>query len=546
MKNCGITENVNVIARTPFRQRIAAPLRILILAAILFAPSAWLMTTVPPLWRDGDGYNQVVLPPALSASLGHSPLYCVLVRVPLFLGYQIERFRGKAAPVTENFFSHPQLTDNGVFLLVLSQHLGLCAAIFVLITTITGIFLIRIFLALLWASNALFYTFAQCVSSETLSLILIIAFATIAFHLCRSASRNWKTWGAYALLLWLCCLSRYVNLFLALILPLTFAASAAIKFGLNRFTKFSQREGGPRKTVIGDLKIAFVALAIGLACVGLGVKTIEVLSNSGHFRYYSPFGFTFLWRLRFLNDLPKPQRDALLDQVDARTKSPEAHQLILVLRELLDEETGLHPHLVVERARSVLPPTKVPGQVEHFDPYLNELAAVFLTPPTSAHWQATWKDFDTARRMPLATIPSSLFITTAFYFDHTSDMRELSKLVTFRNSSAAQVIAIPSEHAYFQLWKHVSYNFALIFWILGLGALLIRAPKSEKSLMIIAYGISLNIVGALTMFAPCLVGERLPRYAFPMWELLFIAFTIYAAALLAIGGSAAPSGDVRN
>jgi hypothetical protein len=38
--------------------------RSIILLIILLAPSIWMVWTIPPLWRDIDGYVQVTRPPA--------------------------------------------------------------------------------------------------------------------------------------------------------------------------------------------------------------------------------------------------------------------------------------------------------------------------------------------------------------------------------------------------------------------------------------------------------------------------------------------------
>ena len=141
-----------------------------VLLLVLFAPSAWMIATVPPLWRDVDAYNQLVRRPLLATYWGHAPAYCYAAKIPLFLGEQWERWRGITSPKAE--IGSTPLTDSGVGLLILAQHVALCGAAFYFIIAISEVFWIRLALALAWASNALFYTFAHCIGSETLSVIL--------------------------------------------------------------------------------------------------------------------------------------------------------------------------------------------------------------------------------------------------------------------------------------------------------------------------------------------------------------------------------------
>ena len=53
----------------------------------LALPSIWLMTTVPPFWRDIDAYIQLTYPPGPSTILLHGPFYCELARLPLWIGH---------------------------------------------------------------------------------------------------------------------------------------------------------------------------------------------------------------------------------------------------------------------------------------------------------------------------------------------------------------------------------------------------------------------------------------------------------------------------
>ena len=134
-----------------------------LLLLCLFAPSAWMIVNIPPLWRDADAYNQVVQPPLTATYWGHGAAYCYLAKLPLFLGEQLERrWMGTppAAP-SDASITLTTITDTGVWLLIIAQHLALCGATFLLIAAVVQVFWIRLVLALIWASNPLFYTFAH-------------------------------------------------------------------------------------------------------------------------------------------------------------------------------------------------------------------------------------------------------------------------------------------------------------------------------------------------------------------------------------------------
>src|SRR5438552_16307348 len=99
---------------------------------ILAIPSVWLLLALPPLWRDADAYVQAVFPPSAETVLRHGPLYCALNRIPLWLGYLVSG-TGPAVSLA-HFIRHTRLTDQGVFILVLFQHLALVLGALYLIT----------------------------------------------------------------------------------------------------------------------------------------------------------------------------------------------------------------------------------------------------------------------------------------------------------------------------------------------------------------------------------------------------------------------------
>lgn len=488
-----------------------------------------MIATIPPLWRDVDAYHQLTRNPLITTYWGHAPAYSYVAKVPLFLGEQVERLRGIAVTSPESGLS--QLTDTGVGLLIIVQHLALCGAAFYFLLTISKFFWIRLALALAWASNTLFYMFAHCVGSETLSVILLVLVVAKGLRLIRSrAEPRWVDWYIFAIGLCLCLLSRHVNLWLFLLLPTAFLLSGALQRGL--FVSSDRIMRGRLRLGMRHLGHAVIALAIGIACVAVAGSLTQRLARKTKLHPHSRIGYTFLWRLQFLRALPPPARAALLQKVAARAHSKQARQLVTLLGQMHQE--GIDPAAgpFTQRAIPLLFPLETQVPWEKLDVALNQMAFAFLLPPTPEHLHAARADLIGALRMPVTDISDWLFVTTAYFFEHKDKMSACAGLVTFRDASAETINRIPFQHVYFHLWRGLTYNKVLVIWSVSLLLLGVLARRKEVNVAAIcAYGIALLIVGLLIAATNVLLAESLPRYALPMWQLLLLSLYVFAGTI---------------
>jgi len=496
----------------------------------LFAPSVWMIAAIPPLWRDVDAYLQLTHHPLVTTFWGHAPAYSYFAKVPLFLGEQVERWRGIMGAAAEN--GQPRLTDTGVGLLIIAQHLALGGAAFYFILSISQFFWIRLVLALAWAGNALFYTFAHCTGSETLSVILLVLLVARGLRLIRSRREpQWLDWYFFAIVLSLCLLARHANAWLILLLPAAFIFSWAHSRMANLAASSNQRRRWRQLLGKRHLRQAVIALAIGIACFGVASSWTQYIARKTRLHPHSRIGFTLLWRLQFLKDLPPPARAALLQKVRDRTRSPEARQLLALLGQMHDEGTVLVGSSFMHRAAGHLFPTETQPPWKRVDEALNQMAHAFLLPPTREHWDIARTEFLGARKMSVTEIPDQLFNSTAYYFGHQEEMPDCARLVTFRDTTAETINAIPSQHPYFHLWLGLSYNNAFLIWLGCLLLFLVIARwKKMNGGAIAAFGIALAITGLLMTSSACLLTEFLPRYALPMWQLLLLSLFIFVGA----------------
>jgi len=501
-----------------------------------------MIATIPPLWRDSDAYNQVSQDPLLVTFWGHGPAYSYVAKAPLYLGEQLERWRGNAPARLKAESSQPSLTDSGVWLLIAGQHLALCGAASYFIRGVSALFWVRLALSLAWASNALLYTFAHCVGSESLSMIFVILLVGKALRLVQSPREpRWSDWYIFAILLCGSILSRHLNLLLMAVLPAAWLLSCT----QNIIPGFFHSAVGPRvagrRRAKRDLRQVVLAIAIGLACSAIAHSTTQRLARKTRFHPHSRMGYTFLWRLHFLDGLSLETRRAVIEKTTARAHSDQVRKLIALWEQMHAEGADLMD--VTGFMQRAIQLYNGPLHWEELDRGLNQLAFTFLLPPPLELWHAARVDFAGALGMRLPEIPSHLFASTTFYFANPLWMPGCANLITFRDSNADR-LSILSRQPYFQLYQGLSGNRALGIWLMAL-LVFVAAGRKNTSIRrrISSLSIALTTVGLLVTGATCLLDEFSPRFGLPMWELLLLSGFLLAGKTADIFGSKQSAGQ---
>ena len=501
----------------------------ILLSAVLLAPSIWMLSVVPPLWRDVDAWVQVSHPPGQGTILVYGPLYPFVARIPLYLGYAIDCLRMGAPVPKPAFLVHPILTDSGVFVLLLSQHLALFCSAFYLITLTSRFFWIRLIVAVAWAANPLFYTFAHCVGSETLSMILLLLVGAIGLRIIRHRrSVPRKEWILLGILVWLCILSRHINAVLAGLLPLTFIILAAYYSITAQFARTQLLVRWRRLRTRQAIQKATVAFTVGLSCIIIANASLRAVCQTARIPYYSTAGFTFLFRLKFLAVLPPEKRSQLLDEVTEHTTSTDVKQLIAVLRNTFptpDPQRNVMAFMKKAQASLFTPETD--PQAQKFNLLLNRMEKAFLYPPNQILLTAAAKDFKRSQETRIPNVTKQLCATTTYLLSVPEVMPALASLWTFRDKTAAQIIAVFEKHAYFHGPTHLSYSVFLVLWAVNLSLLVALAGMRKQNVAALcSYTSALTLAGLFMMLANCVLNEFQWRYTLPMWELTLISSTV--------------------
>jgi hypothetical protein len=409
----------------------------------------------------------------------------------------------------EHFVWHTQLTDLGLRLLIATQHLGLCAAAAYFVHSLSTSLISRVLVAALIALQPLFYVFAQCAGSETLGVILVTVIAAELFGI----ARHWpvisaRRYVALALVLCCCILTRQVNRLL-IIAPI---AAGALLVVVSYRKKDSRRRG--------------IAACATLAMVGLlallwATSVTSLLCRRAQIPQRSKFGYTFLWRLNFLGNMPALDRHELLLKV-AQASSPDERAVATTVDSSFahgfswDAANG-----ALEVRRAVLDTNPGASEAE-IDQALNGFARRFLLPPARELREAALSDFIEATHRSAADISRYLFLTTDYVNEHLASMPQAAALEQFKHprSSLAQFAGI----AYFQMWNWLSYR---VCWLgVGLLACLVAFfGRDRYPSRAFAAQLGLAATGALMLLATCFFAQLQDRFIVTaMQTVLFALF----------------------
>jgi hypothetical protein len=489
----------------------------------LAAPSFWLMAVVPPLWRDSDAYVQTVYPPGWATILAHGPLYCTLSRVPLWLGYLISG----AGPAVRlgHFIKHTQLTDAGVFALLFLQHATLWCAALYFINVITATLSARLLLAMFFASHPLFYTFAHCIGSETLSMIITVFLAGAGLRIVlRYPDMIVRDWILFGALLCSAILTRHINCVLAGLLPITIFL---IVLGQSlRIFVVQRRTRSTAHFKLGKpARVWGISIATGLTALILATSITHLLCWRAHIHWRPTFGYTFVWRLNFLKRVPTASRDEFLSATASQCQLPETRQLFAMLANWFGQNKPWDPAQFAREVRATLFGSPGKLQDEKFDRSLNEMAQAFLWPPSMALRSAALQDFEYATRLSEGDVAHYLFDMTDFFFKHQSHLPQSAQLKTFREPRTELIKA--AKRFYFRSWNPISFR---MWSVIGLLILLVTLFMNIKFRTaggrIILYAVTLSTFGVIMVLLNCFFAKIQPRFILPMMEFLLLSMMI--------------------
>jgi hypothetical protein len=418
-----------------------------------------------------------------------------------------------------------------VYSLVVLQHVALWCGALYLIYAIARTLLARLLLAVLFASQPLFYGFAHCVGSEALSMIVILFLAASGVRLMlRFPDIGARDWIIFTILLAAACLTRHINCVLAAVLPITMIV-IMIERCLRLLIANEKAIAAVKLHFSKAWKICLISVATGLIGLFCATSVTRLLCWRAHTPWRSTFGYTFLWRFDFLETMQPSPRRALLDLVASKCRLPESHQPLELLGTWTDRNKHWEPGAFIQEAHSDFSDPEMKFHSEKFDRALNEIARGFLYPPVAPLRSVALSDFTQAMKCSEGDIVQFLFVSTDYFFSHRDKMPQCSQLKTFREPRDR--LAAARELSYFHWWNLLSFRaWAVLGFVLFVSALIVDYRRGAVKAAMILYAASLCLVGVGMVLLNCFFAQLQPRYVLPMMELLLLSVMIFVGVLL--------------
>jgi hypothetical protein len=195
---------------------------------VLSLPSAYLLLVYPPLWKDVDALCQLILPADVTNIYHFPALFCFSARLIVWLGDLFFTWR------SPDLLALQRPTLQGIYTLVLVQHLALVLSLGVLCKTLTrrdrlrGVFVIGFFFA-----SSLYTSLLLC-GSEAWSVCATILLFAFGLRLYSAQGSETINWIGYCFSLVFAIGSRHINLLLGFWLIGLYLAVGIIRLCLRR------------------------------------------------------------------------------------------------------------------------------------------------------------------------------------------------------------------------------------------------------------------------------------------------------------------------
>jgi len=185
-------------------------------AIALSVPSIYLLFFYPPLWKDVDALGLLTAPASVVNILHSPPLYCFFARIPFWItSWTANIWMNRSL---YGVFEQQQPSLEGIYLLVIVQHIALISALTYTIVSLTSNRSLRFVFALSLASFSSLYTHAHCCGSEALSIPATFVLLAAGTSIVRGFSLS--AWIVCGTAMILAIGSRHLNLIFAVWLPI--------------------------------------------------------------------------------------------------------------------------------------------------------------------------------------------------------------------------------------------------------------------------------------------------------------------------------------
>jgi hypothetical protein len=488
------------------------------LLVILTIPSLYVLLTLPPLWRDSDGFNEIASTFAPKGIIHWLPGYCLGGRLIVFAGSIVgSLLGGHGIPYLS--ISITPLNDAGIYALVLLQHLFLILSLFYAVRTFGDRFPLRILLVVFFALTPWLYIYANCIGSEAFSNPLLCLIAAYGWNCLRTAELDRRKILIYFCLLLAATLTRQVNALLAAGLPIALMPLAGQELILRATAP--KVPNPPAQWRHARRFLVFVV--VGCSAIGSALLVQQTMCWLCRVPFRSTFGETFEWRLSYLAALPEQQRTAILARIATKLDDPTVTEALDALNGSLNHGDQWRDMFLFYKIDEILVRSgfnEMQRRTWQIDLKLNRIASGVLLSGDPHFLKAVWKDFKRAPFFTQTDIANPPFVLTDWLQTQLANPRygRLRSLASFRHEEGYYTAAwqrIP----YFHLFDGIPMLVMGVLAMAFAGLTLVIAPRDHLTAEGVWYVASLLVVGLLISAANCFSTFFGARFYLPVYSL---------------------------